>query len=324
MTPGLLTVLDDITVLLDDVAAMSKVATKKTAALVGDDLAVNANVVVGLDPKRELPIVGKIALGSLVNKALLIPLALLLPHRLIGPLLLFGGAFLCYEALHKLLHRKKSSAEKPVSKKPELDPAAVEKKKVWGAIGTDTILSAEVLAVALGAVASAPLLTKALTLAFVGVAMTVVVYGTVALIVKADDVGLKLERSATVWLQKLGAFIVRATPRFMGVLSFVGTMAMLLVGGGILVHGVPSLEHGVEAFTQGVTQSGLLRSALGFGVNLLAGLVLGLLSYPVFTLLGSGIERLTTSLRGGKGQVVRSTPSDSPTNPGRPLRAPAG
>lgn len=116
MTPGLLTVLDDITVLLDDVAAMSKVATKKTAALVGDDLAVNANVVVGLDPKRELPIVGKIALGSLVNKALLIPLALLLPHRLIGPLLLFGGAFLCYEALHKLLHRKKSSAEKPVSK----------------------------------------------------------------------------------------------------------------------------------------------------------------------------------------------------------------
>ena len=118
MIPGLLTVLDDITVLLDDVATMSKVATKKTAALIGDDLAVNANVVVGLDPKRELPIVGKIALGSLVNKALLIPLALLLPHRFIGPLLLFGGAFLCYEALHKLLHRKKSSAEKPVSKSP--------------------------------------------------------------------------------------------------------------------------------------------------------------------------------------------------------------
>lgn len=324
MTPGLLTVLDDITVLLDDVATMSKVATKKTAALIGDDLAVNANVVVGLDPKRELPIVGKIALGSLVNKALLIPLALLLPHRFIGPLLLFGGAFLCYEALHKLLHRKKSSAENPVSKSPELDPAAVEKKKVWGAIGTDTILSAEVLAVALGAVASAPLLTKALSLAFVGLAMTVVVYGTVALIVKADDVGLKLERSPTVWLQKLGAFIVRATPRFMGVLSFVGTMAMLLVGGGILVHGVPPLEHGVEAFTQGVTESSLLRSALGFGVNLLAGLVLGLVSYPVFTLLGSGIERLTTSLRGGKGQVARSTPSDSPASPGRPLQAPAG
>lgn len=282
MTHGLLTVLDDITALLDDVATMSKVAAKKTAGLIGDDLAVNANVVVGLDPKRELPIVGKIALGSLANKALLIPLALLLPTRFIGPVLLLGGAFLCYEALHKIFHKKKAV---PKHREEAIDPVALEKKKVRGAIGTDTILSAEVLAVALGAVAEATLVTKALTLTVIGLAMTLGVYGTVALIVKADDVGLRLQNSERGWVRGLGDFIVRYTPRFMKLLSFVGTAAMLLVGGGILVHGVPFLEHGFELFTQGITDSALLQGALGLGLNLLAGIVLGLFAYPVFLLL---------------------------------------
>ena len=261
---------------------MSKVAAKKTAGLIGDDLAVNANVVVGLDPKRELPIVGKIALGSLANKALLIPLALLLPTRFIGPVLLLGGAFLCYEALHKIFHKKKAT---PNHREPIADPAALEKKKVRGAIGTDTILSAEVLAVALGAVAEATLVTKALTLSIVGLAMTVGVYGTVAFIVKADDIGLHFQSSDKAWVRGLGDFIVRYTPRFMKLLSFVGTAAMLLVGGGILVHAVPLLEHGFELFAQGITESALLQGALGLGLNLLAGIVLGLFAYPVFALL---------------------------------------
>ncbi len=286
MTHGLLTVLDDITAVLDDVATMSKVAAKKTAGLIGDDLAVNANVVVGIDPKRELPIVGKIALGSLANKALLIPLALLLPTRFIGPLLLLGGAFLCYEALHKIFHKKKST---PKHREQVVDPAALEKKKVRGAIGTDTILSAEVLAVALGAVAEATLLTKALTLSVVGLAMTVGVYGIVAFIVKADDIGLHFKTSEKSWVRSLGDFIVSFTPRFMKFLSFVGTAAMLLVGGGILLHGVPVLEHGVELFTHGITNSSVLQGALGLAINLLAGIVLGLFAYPIFQLLEKAV-----------------------------------
>lgn len=176
---GLLALLDDIALILDDVAAMSKLAARKTAGLVGDDLAVNANAVVGIDPSRELPIVGKIALGSLLNKAVLIPLALALPATAIIPLLMFGGAFLCYEAVHKVSHKKGPEDEahrQALLAAIQTSPEAlmkVENKKVWGAIGTDTILSAEVVAVALGAVAQAPLLTKAFTLSVVGLGMAV-------------------------------------------------------------------------------------------------------------------------------------------------------
>lgn len=296
---GLLAILDDVTAVLDDVAVMSKVAAKKTAGLLGDDLAVNANVVVGLDPKRELPIVGKVALGSLANKAVLIPLALALPSDVIGSVLLFGGAFLCYEALHKILHRNDKATKKH---KAEVVQAArqsseelkkLENKKVWGAIGTDTILSAEILAVALGAVATAPLLTKALTLIVVGLAVVIGVYGTVALIVKVDDIGLRLQDSESEKVRRFGSLLVTSMPYFMKFLSFVGTTAMLLVGGGIILHGIPALAHGVEEFLASATSASWLTSILSMVANLVAGVVFGFLVYPFF----AGLSKLLAYLK---------------------------
>lgn len=288
MSGGLLAFLDDVTLILDDVAAMSKVAARKTAAIVGDDLAVNANVVVGLEPSRELPIVGKIALGSLANKAVLIPLALALPAAVVEPLLLAGGAFLCYEAWHKLSHKKNAADEEHQRKLLEAateSPEAlmkVEKDKVWGAIGTDTILSAEVIIVALGAISSAPLLTRALTLTVVGLAMTVGVYGLVAAIVKVDDLGLRLQEQPHGFGPRLGRFLVTAMPWFMKTLSVLGTLAMFSVGGGIWVHGVAMFHHRVEG----------LPAVLGFFMTLLFGVALGLLSSPLFGLLGKLLGRL--------------------------------
>ncbi len=288
-TSGLLAVLDDISVILDDVAVMSKVAAKKTAAIVGDDLAVNANVVVGLDPSRELPIVGKIAAGSLANKAILIPLALALPQSVVGPLLLAGGAFLCFEAWHKVSHKKDAKDEEDHQKRLEAlvdeSPEALaklEKQKVLGAIGTDTILSAEVIIVALGSIATAPLMTKAITLTVVGVVMTVGVYGLVAGIVKADDFGLRLQQSSSSAAQKFGRFLVWVMPKFMKSLSVLGTLAMFSVGGGLLVHGVAPLHHFVEP----------LPSPVGFIATMIIGVILGILSSPIFGLLGKLISAL--------------------------------
>ena len=313
MPSGLLAILDDITVILDDVAVMSKLAAKKTAGIVGDDLAVNANVVVGLEPSREIPIVGKIALGSLANKALLIPLALALPGRVIGPVLMFGGAFLCYEALHKVVHKndtqnvKHEQTAEPREYSPE-DLKALEKKKVWGAIGTDTVLSAEVIAVALGAVASAPLLTKAMTLTVVGVLMTVGVYGLVAGIVKIDDVGLRLKRSSNRVIARSGAYLVQAVPYLMRLLSLVGTLAMFIVGGGIVLHGIPVLGHGVEHILQGLTSSGFLSGLLGVLSNLIAGVLVGILSFPVF---GGLVKLIGLVRKPGNGEKPPFDPGQS-------------
>lgn len=288
MAGGLLAFLDDITIILDDVAILSKVAAKKTAAIVGDDLAVNANVVVGLEPSRELPIVGKIALGSLANKAVLIPLALALPVAVVEPLLLAGGAFLCYEAWHKVSHKKDEADEEHHQKLIEAaseSPEAlmkIEKKKVWGAIGTDTILSAEVIIVALGAIAAAPLLTKALSLSVVGLAMTFGVYGLVAAIVKVDDLGLRLQKRESGWGPEVGKFLVAAMPKFMKALSILGTVAMFSVGGGIWVHGVGAIHHWFES----------LPSMLGLPMTLLFGVALGALLSPVFHLTGKLLGKL--------------------------------
>ena len=303
MASGLLAFLDDITLILDDVAALSKLAARKTAGIVGDDLAVNANVVVGIEPARELPIVGKIALGSLLNKAVLIPLALALPAWAITPLLMFGGAFLCYEALHKLTHQHGPEDEahhQELLTAIQISPEAlmkVENKKVWGAIGTDTILSAEVVAVALGAVATAPLMTKALTLTVIGIGMTVGVYGLVAAIVKVDDVGLWLQRAAGEGAaarrkRRLGEALLGAMPWFMKTLSFVGTAAMFVVGGGILLHGFPALEHMVEAGLAHVPFHAWLGGPLSLLASLLFGVLAGAASLPVFGLLGKGVAAL--------------------------------
>ncbi|MFN3430260.1 MAG: DUF808 domain-containing protein [Candidatus Sericytochromatia bacterium] len=303
---GLIALLDDITLILDDVAAMSKLAAKKTAGIVGDDLAVNANVVVGIDPSRELPIVGKIALGSLLNKAILIPLALALPAQAITPLLMFGGAFLCYEALHKVIDKHGPEDEahhldmlEAIQDSPEA-LMQVENKKVWGAIGTDTILSAEVVAVALGAVAAAPLATKAITLTIVGVGMTVGVYGLVAAIVKADDLGLKLQSSGTAFKRRLGDWLLNAMPWFMKGLSVLGTGAMFVVGGGILLHGIPALEHMVEAGLAHVPFHAFIGGPLSLLASLIFGVAAGFVALPVFKLLGKGVGAVKARFFPGK------------------------
>lgn len=294
---GLLAVLDDITAILDDVAAMSKVAAKKTAGIVGDDLAVNANVVVGLDPSRELPIVGKIALGSLANKAVLIPIALALPTQAITPLLMVGGAFLCYEALHKITHKPTPTGQE-TAENPVTEPAAptdlrkLENQKVMGAIGTDAILSAEVIAVALGSVAAAPLPVRAMTLTVVGLAMTVGVYGLVAAIVKVDDVGLHLQASEgeegrARFKRRLGRWLVAVMPHFMKFLSFLGTAAMFTVGGGIILHAFPSLEHALESIA-----GGPLGAIIGLVGTLIFGMLIGLVSSPLFAFPGWLLKKL--------------------------------
>ena len=245
---SLFTLLDDIASVLDDVALMTKVAAKKTAGVVGDDLALNANQVTGAAAEREIPIVWEVAKGSLVNKVILIPLALLLAAfapKWITPLLMIGGAYLCFEGAEKLLHKflpHDDHAEKPIV----TDSLNSEKEKIRGAIRTDFILSAEIVILALGAIDSidnATMLGKVLALSLVGVGMTVAVYGLVAMIVKMDDLGFHLMRKPSKLVQWLGKGLVRFVPWLMRGLSVVGTLAMFMVGGGIFVHNVAWLHH---------------------------------------------------------------------------------
>jgi uncharacterized protein len=280
---GLLALLDDVTAILDDVAVMSKLAFKKTAGIAGDDLAVNAQGLVGIDPSRELPIVWKVALGSGLNKIVLIPLALLLPDFIITPLLMLGGAFLCYEGLHKILHKKDEADEAHHAKLVEAIKAGpealkdVEKQKVKQAIFTDIILSAEIVAVALGAITDKPLSTKAVVLTVVGFGMTIAIYGLVALMVKLDDIGLYLQTGSAEgsFKQRLGKLLVDGTPKLMRVISVVGTVAMFLVGGGILSHGVHSLEEAINNGIAAITSVGFLQGLLGMIATILVGVVVG-------------------------------------------------
>ena len=235
---NLLALIDDVATLLDDVAAMTKVAGQKTAGVLGDDLALNAQQVVGVTPDRELPIVWAVFKGSLINKLILVPTALLLSAFLpvvIQPLLMLGGAFLCFEGAEKVL-------EKLFSKKHTAEPTAEvvvvdEKKKIRGAVTTDFILSAEIIAITLGIVQGQALLQQTLVLSVTAIAMTFFVYGIVAGIVKIDDFGLYLVRTKP-HLQKVGMTIVKSAPYLMKLLGILGTVAMFLVGGGILAHGL--------------------------------------------------------------------------------------
>ena len=245
---GLLALLDDVILIMDDVAALSKVAAEKTIGIAGDDLAVNAEGLVGLHPSRELPILGKVALGSLANKVVLVPLALALPEAVVQPMLMLGGAFLCYEGVHKVAHAvlphdaHAEAAHEDALRRALTEPtgdalAAVEAQKVKQAMITDVVLSAEIVAVALGAVGDAPFLTKAVTLSAVAFGMTVGIYGAVAVLVKLDDVGLWLKARGGA-LAVLGGALVGVTPSLMRALSDIGTLAMFLVGGGIVAHGL--------------------------------------------------------------------------------------
>lgn len=243
---SLFTLLDDIASVLDDVALMSKMAAKKTAGVVGDDLALNANQVTGVQADRELPIVWAVTKGSLVNKIILIPLAMVLSifaPAWITPLLMIGGGYLCFEGVEKLLHKMLHRAETTTI---EVLPDMIddEKNKIKGAIRTDFILSAEIIIIALGTIpADASNLTKVLALIAVGIGITFVVYGIVAAIVKADDLGLHLAKQPEAGKQVLGRAILAFMPWFMRGLGVVGTLAMFLVGGGIFMHHIPALQH---------------------------------------------------------------------------------
>jgi predicted DNA repair protein MutK len=283
---SLLALIDDIATILDDVAVMSKVAAKKTVGVLGDDLALNAQQVTGVSADRELPVVWAVAKGSGVNKLILVPAALAISAFApwaVTPLLMVGGAFLCFEGVEKLAHRYLHDAAEDAAHHQQLtqalaDPAvdlvALEKDKIKGAVRTDFILSAEIIAISLGAGAGAPIGTQAAVLTVIAVAMTVGVYGLVAGIVKLDDLGLWLSRK-TGAAQSLGHGILRAAPWLMKALSVAGTAAMFLVGGGILVHGVPALHHAVQAFAAaGGSALGWLLEGLGnAGVGLVAGAI---------------------------------------------------
>lgn len=248
---SLLALIDDIATLLDDVAVMTKVAAKKTAGVLGDDLAVNAEQVSGVSADRELPVVWAVFKGSLVNKSILVPTALVISAFLpwaVVPLLMLGGAYLCFEGLEKVLHHfsrhKKAEHDELVAAVADtrVDLVAFEKTKIKGAIRTDFILSAEIIAIALGAVAGNPMGVQIAVLSLLALVMTLGVYGFVAGIVKLDDAGIHLSRREPP-LKQLGLLLVSAAPMLMRLLSLFGTIAMFLVGGGIILHGLPAIEH---------------------------------------------------------------------------------
>jgi predicted DNA repair protein MutK len=309
---NLLALIDDISSVLDDVALLTKVATKKTAGVLGDDLALNAQQVTGVRANRELPVVWAVARGSLVNKAILVPAALAISAfvpRAVTPLLMVGGAYLCYEGFEKVVHTVKRHGGKPEAAAqatvaqstrsaadgsaadddaatarrdqalaaPNADPIVIEKGKIKGAIRTDFILSAEIITIALGSVAQAPFGTQVMVLVAIGIAMTIGVYGIVAGIVKLDDLGLLLARRRGRIARAAGVAIVRAAPWLMRGLSVAGTVAMFLVGGGIIVHGVTALRERLEALSRATDAipaiDVLVPSFLNFGVGVAAGAV---------------------------------------------------
>ncbi len=291
---SLLALIDDIATILDDVAVLTKVATKKTAGVLGDDLALNAQQVSGVQADRELPVVWAVAKGSFINKAILVPAALLISAFApwaVTPLLMIGGAFLCYEGFeklaHKFLHKAEDEAHHAALTQALIDPAvdmvALEKDKIKGAIRTDFILSAEIVAIVLGTVAAKPFMTQVAVLVSMGILMTVGVYGLVAGIVKLDDLGLHLSRRASSAAQTVGRAILWGAPWMMKGLSIAGTAAMFLVGGGILVHGFPPVQHALEAALKGV--SGWASTLGEMGANGAVGLVAGALLLGAVTVI---------------------------------------
>ena len=304
---SLLTLLDDIATLLDDVSILSKVAVKKTAGVLGDDLAVNAEQVSGIRAERELPVVWAVFKGSAVNKLIMVPAALVLSAFVpwvITPVLMMGGAFLCFEGFEKVAHRFLHSADDRETEQAEriraiadgeVDMVEFEKKRIRGAVRTDAILSAEIIVIALGTVQDATLPVQFGVLSLIAAGVTIGVYGLVAGIVKLDDLGMYLlakpESSRLASMQHgLGRMILRLAPKFMRALTIVGTAAMFLVGGGILVHSIPALSHllhTAEAAGAGITLApGFFEVVAGLLFNGLVGVVIGGILVAIFTLVG--------------------------------------
>ncbi|ROM62551.1 hypothetical protein BK653_27595 [Pseudomonas brassicacearum] len=281
---SLLVLIDDIATVLDDVALMTKMAAKKTAGVLGDDLALNAQQVSGVRAERELPVVWAVAKGSFINKLILVPSALAISAFvpwLVTPLLMVGGAYLCFEGFEKLAHKFLHSPAEDQAEHAQLveavaDPAidlvAFEKDKIKGAVRTDFILSAEIIAITLGTVADAPLTQQVIVLSGIAIVMTVGVYGLVAGIVKLDDLGLWLTQKPGQVAKSIGGAILRAAPYMMKSLSVIGTAAMFLVGGGILTHGVPVVHHWIEGVTASAGGAGFIVPML---LNAVAGIVAG-------------------------------------------------
>lgn len=298
---SLLALLDDIASVLDDVALMSKTAVKgsaatfddvavlgktamkKTSGVLGDDLALNAQQVTGVNPDRELPVVWAVAKGSLLNKVILVPAALLISYFipwLILPLLMLGGAFLSFEGAEKVIHTFfHKGKEKQAGQAVPLD----EKTKISGAIRTDFILSAEIIVISLGVVSSEPIMTQVIILSVIALLITVFVYGLVAGIVKLDDLGLYLSSRQSSIAQKIGQGILWLAPYLMKLLSIVGTIAMFLVGGSIILHGIPGAEHWLESILPG-HGAGMLSAILTLLAHFVIGLIVGLVIVVVVSL----------------------------------------
>lgn len=300
---SLLVLIDDIATVLDDVALMTKMAAKKTAGVLGDDLALNAQQVSGVRAEREIPVVWAVAKGSFVNKLILVPSALAISAFvpwLVTPLLMVGGAYLCFEGFEKLAHKFLHSKEEDEAEHTQLteavaDPAtdlvAYEKNKIKGAIRTDFILSAEIIAITLGTVADASLTQQVVVMSGIAIVMTVGVYGLVAGIVKLDDLGLWLTQKPGQMAKKIGGGILSAAPYMMKTLSVVGTAAMFLVGGGILTHGVPVLHHWIEGV-------GAAAGSAGFAVPILLNGVAGIIAGAAVLAVVSVVGKLWKALKG--------------------------
>jgi predicted DNA repair protein MutK len=298
---SLLMLLDDITTMLDDVSVMTKVAAKKTAGVLGDDLALNAQQVSGVDASRELPVVWAVAKGSFINKLILVPSALAISYFipwLITPLLMLGGAFLCFEGFEKIAHKffhkqDEESHNQAIAQAvadPKIDMVALEKDKIKGAIRTDFILSAEIIVIALGTVTTEVFSKQVAVVSAIALIMTVGVYGLVAGIVKLDDIGLHLmlKKGKSVYkqiLRKAGVGILAFAPKLMQFLSVAGTAAMFLVGGSIIGHGLPFVHHFNENLVEKIQHlpgASVLGSML---IDALVGLVVGAICVAVFMLI---------------------------------------
>jgi hypothetical protein len=313
---GFFALLDDVASLLDDIASMSKMAVEKTAGVIGDDLALNAQQVTGISTNRELPVVWAVAKGSLLNKAILVPLALLiswLAHWAVKPLLMVGGAYLCYEGVEKIVHKffhphdkhsgdahtehgqaiELTNAERIAAlQNPAADLLALEKERIWGAIRTDFILSAEIIVISLGVFAAEPLYKQLGAFVIISLLMTVGVYGLVAVIVKLDDLGLRWIKKENALLRQLGRGILWFAPWLLKFLSFAGTLAMFLVGGEIIMHGIPPLYDQVHHWAEEAAKLPAIGWLAGTLLELAIAVVVGVLTGLVVLGLVSGVKKL--------------------------------
>ncbi|TVU65895.1 DUF808 domain-containing protein [Vibrio atlanticus] len=292
---SLLTLLDDIATVLDDVALMSKVAAKKTAGVLGDDLALNAQQVSGVSAEREIPVVWAVAKGSFKNKLILVPAALLISAFipwLIMPLLVIGGLFLCFEGAEKILEKLFPHSHQDDEKGEDTSTGEsieeYEKRKVAGAIRTDFILSAEIIVIALGTVTGTSIVTQILVVSLIAVVMTIGVYGLVAGIVKLDDLGFYLQRTSngSAIKTQLGNGLVAFAPKLMKMLAVVGTAAMFLVGGGIVVHNVPAIHHLIEPIIMDFSGHTITTAVVPTLLNGVIGVLSGLIVVAIWTAIG--------------------------------------